>query len=896
MTRPLSLATLFAALLAVGCDRPNTSVETEELRQKIEELKKERRPPMSRPDSELAAELREAREQLRIALVALEEEQAKRASGVAPEGEGVEQGEEFDLDEVPRAVVVEDGELAQVALDLDEPVAAVLGAKDHQVFFAELGKFGEWFETEEFGFVWQPNEIKTDPNWRPYTRGRWVHSDQGWTWISEEPFGWAVYHYGRWALLEQYGWVWIPGDDWAPAWVAWRKNDDFIGWAPLPPETLYDDEFAYDQGIDLAYDIVPDYYNFIPVEYFYEPVYPHFVPRSRVNRLFGACGNVTRYSTRNRRVHCGGPDFAWVNRHTRTRPRSCRLDLDGGRNRFEQRARPRLHDDRLEVYAPQVDAPWNPAVCPTNVAGHLGRVAVVRGKGRMDRTVVRRHQQAVVRRQERARVALQTKECHEALQPNLERRREAEGRNSREQNRRDLANSEQAVRTARETAQATQRRLTVESLNPKQRAYAELAAQNAAKQLAAAEDAHAVAAETRAGAGAGARQEGVRGGGGRGSEESPSTGQDGQRRPREEGQANREEGARPVRERGNRPEPVSRERSGTNRSARNAQAARLAAEARERLQVQERARMVAEAKAEREQQAAQRAEQAKRVEETRRAEKEQRRQSERALAEARAKAKAEAGKADRRAAQQAAAEDDRRQEAAQQRRANEERARVAQQEKQAAAERAQLAERGKREAAEAKRAQQAAVARENARKAEQRAESDLRRRAAEEEARAEANRRVEKARQRADLEARREAAARQEAAESRRQAEAQRQAQEGKRRAVEERARADGQRRAQEARRQAEMAAKRQAAQEAQRRAAAQQRQQEARQQQESARRRQEESARRQQAESARRQQEESSRRQQAESARRQQEKSARQRQVPQRQRPQENRGRGRRK
>ena len=30
-------------------------------------------------------------------------------------------------------------------------------------------------------------------------------------------------------------WVWVPGVEWAPAWVTWRVGGGYIGWAPLPP-------------------------------------------------------------------------------------------------------------------------------------------------------------------------------------------------------------------------------------------------------------------------------------------------------------------------------------------------------------------------------------------------------------------------------------------------------------------------------------------------------------------------------------------------------------------------------------------------------------------------------------------------------------------------------------
>ena len=78
------------------------------------------------------------------------------------------------------------------------------------MFYDSLSSYGSWFETPDYGYVWQPVVVR-DSDWRPYTRGRWACSDRGWTWISDEPFGWATYHYGRWALLRGHGWVWVPG-------------------------------------------------------------------------------------------------------------------------------------------------------------------------------------------------------------------------------------------------------------------------------------------------------------------------------------------------------------------------------------------------------------------------------------------------------------------------------------------------------------------------------------------------------------------------------------------------------------------------------------------------------------------------------------------------------------
>ncbi|QPC95200.1 hypothetical protein GA829_18065 [Mesorhizobium sp. INR15] len=96
-----------------------------------------------------------------------------------------------------------------------------------------LSSYGGWRTSSRFGDVWVPT-VRAE--WRPYTEGRWVWTDDGWYWESAEPFGDVVYHYGRWAYDPDFGWVWISGDEWAPAWVVWRQGGDDVGWAPAPPD------------------------------------------------------------------------------------------------------------------------------------------------------------------------------------------------------------------------------------------------------------------------------------------------------------------------------------------------------------------------------------------------------------------------------------------------------------------------------------------------------------------------------------------------------------------------------------------------------------------------------------------------------------------------------------
>jgi len=104
-------------------------------------------------------------------------------------------------------------------------------------FQSALEPYGSWQPHPRFGEVWVPYDLPQ--GWRPYTYGRWVYTEEwGWYWVSDEEeadWGWVTFHYGRWAHDRRLGWFWVPGDEWGPAWVDWRRGEDYVGWAPLPP-------------------------------------------------------------------------------------------------------------------------------------------------------------------------------------------------------------------------------------------------------------------------------------------------------------------------------------------------------------------------------------------------------------------------------------------------------------------------------------------------------------------------------------------------------------------------------------------------------------------------------------------------------------------------------------
>ena len=143
------------------------------------------------------------------------------------------------------------------------PAPAPSEEVSYQSFYDQLAPYGQWIDYPGYGNVWQPN---VGPDFKPYaTNGYWVYSDAGWVWASNYNWGWATFHYGRWFYEDGYGWMWIPGNEWAPAWVSWRRSPDYYGWAPLGPNV------SISVSIGGGYNPPPHYWNFVPQQYVTSP-------------------------------------------------------------------------------------------------------------------------------------------------------------------------------------------------------------------------------------------------------------------------------------------------------------------------------------------------------------------------------------------------------------------------------------------------------------------------------------------------------------------------------------------------------------------------------------------------------------------------------------------------
>lgn len=161
-----------------------------------------------------------------------------------------------------------------------------------------------------------------EADFHPYSRGHWVNTEDGFTWVSDYAWGDVPFHYGRW-VFDDGAWLWVPGYVWAPAWVTWRSDSEHTGWAPLPP----DDRFL--QGDETEFDVDPvafygprfdagNFFIFVGTNHLTEPHFrDYIVQRPLVVNIFARTRNITRISIVNDRVVNRSVDVRLVERVSR---------------------------------------------------------------------------------------------------------------------------------------------------------------------------------------------------------------------------------------------------------------------------------------------------------------------------------------------------------------------------------------------------------------------------------------------------------------------------------------------------------------------------------------------------------------------------------------------------
>ncbi|MDB6154801.1 MAG: Membrane protein involved in colicin uptake-like protein [Chthoniobacteraceae bacterium] len=276
------------------------------------------------------------------------------------------------------------------------PRSTVQADTSFSFFYDSLDPLGDWIQTDAYGYCWRPDGV--DADWAPYTDGYWAYTDAGWTWVSYEDWGSICYHYGRWVNLDEEGWCWVPDYQWAPAWVSWRNSDDYVGWAPLPPEAHFTEDVGISVWADSTYDIGPSHYNFCAVRDFGAPVLRQvIIPRFRNVTFIQSTVNITNISfNRGNRFVCnGGPQYGFISgRSTRPVPtlklvQNTNINIVNNNTTIINRNTNRplrglqhavQRGNTLEVFAPSITAPANPLlVKPERVKRVVGNRGVNKG-------------------------------------------------------------------------------------------------------------------------------------------------------------------------------------------------------------------------------------------------------------------------------------------------------------------------------------------------------------------------------------------------------------------------------------------------------------------------------------------------------------------------------------
>src|ERR1700693_4238876 len=128
------------------------------------------------------------------------------------------------------------------------------------VGYEDLDDHGDWRDSPEYGHVWYPRVEVAD--WAPYHYGHWAYIEPwGYSWVDDEPWGFAPFHYGRWISVRG-RWGWVPSPPraegvvyvrpvYAPALVAWvgvGGGGAGVAWFALGPREVYVPSYHVSQG------------------------------------------------------------------------------------------------------------------------------------------------------------------------------------------------------------------------------------------------------------------------------------------------------------------------------------------------------------------------------------------------------------------------------------------------------------------------------------------------------------------------------------------------------------------------------------------------------------------------------------------------------------------------
>ncbi len=210
----------------------------------------------------------------------------------------------------------------------------------YQDFYDGLSPYGQWLYDPMYGYVWLPN---VGPDFRPYyTNGYWAMTQYGNTWVSNYDWGWAPFHYGRWTFDNYYGWLWIPDTQWAPAWVSWRSNQNYYGWAPMGPGV----------GINISLSLIPtDWWIFLSPNYFYETRFQRYcnIDWAFNRNIYRQTTYINNSFNNNSNSYYTGPRADDYRRRTGRQPSVFNIENN------DRRGSSRISGNRINMYRPSIN-------------------------------------------------------------------------------------------------------------------------------------------------------------------------------------------------------------------------------------------------------------------------------------------------------------------------------------------------------------------------------------------------------------------------------------------------------------------------------------------------------------------------------------------------------------
>jgi hypothetical protein len=168
----------------------------------------------------------------------------------------------------------------------------------------------------------------------------------------------------------------VPGNEWAPAWVSWRKSNDYVGWAPLPPEARFDQRTGIHNWSDNYYDIGPDQYCFVPTrELGAQRIESTIVPPERNMTIVNQTTNVTNITYNNTTVVNEGPNYEEMRAQSREPMQRFRLERNLSVDVNVEAPRPLVQGQAVIVAAPVFSAP-QASERPARVRQNVAKVSV----------------------------------------------------------------------------------------------------------------------------------------------------------------------------------------------------------------------------------------------------------------------------------------------------------------------------------------------------------------------------------------------------------------------------------------------------------------------------------------------------------------------------------------